>query len=165
MSSNDHIIRELLESQSFHQKKSRIPFRIDMTPMVDVAFLLLTFFMLTTVFKKPTALQMKLPDEKKVSQSNQDQGKTGIIYINDQSEFLLKDSNGNTTKLSLLELQTKLMEMKNDEEFEGVVVKANTKSKYESLIQVLDLLQFIEIGKFTMGTWNQDDDKKMIQSR
>jgi len=165
MSSSEHIIRELLESQSFHQKKSRIPFRIDMTPMVDVAFLLLTFFMLTTVFKKPTSLQMKLPDEKKVSQQNQNQAKTGVIYINDQSEFLLKDSNGNTSKLSLLELQTKLMEMKSDKDFEGVVVKANTKSKYESLVQVLDLLQFIEVGKFTMGTWNEDDDKKMIQTK
>ncbi len=34
-------------------KSKRIGFRIDMTPMVDVAFLLLTFFMLTTKFRPP----------------------------------------------------------------------------------------------------------------
>ncbi len=32
-------------------KKPRLNFRVDMTPMVDVAFLLLTFFMLTAKFK------------------------------------------------------------------------------------------------------------------
>jgi biopolymer transport protein ExbD len=35
--------------------------RIDMTPMVDVAFLLLTFFMLTTQFRPPEEVQISLP--------------------------------------------------------------------------------------------------------
>ena len=35
-------------------KKPRLGFRVDMTPMVDVAFLLLTFFMLTAKFKSQT---------------------------------------------------------------------------------------------------------------
>ena len=34
---------------------------IDMTPMVDLAFLLLTFFMLTTTFAKPYAMQLTVP--------------------------------------------------------------------------------------------------------
>jgi len=43
-------------------KKHRIGFRIDMTPMVDVAFLLLIFFMSTTQFKSPEAKAVQLPD-------------------------------------------------------------------------------------------------------
>src|SRR5499427_4508921 len=42
-------------------KKRRIAVRIDMTPMVDVAFLLLIFFMVTTVFRTPQALEINLP--------------------------------------------------------------------------------------------------------
>lgn len=42
-------------------KKRRLAVRIDMTPMVDVAFLLLTFFMLTTSFKPPEAVSIALP--------------------------------------------------------------------------------------------------------
>lgn len=38
--------------------------RMDMTPMVDLAFLLLTFFMLTTTFSKPKALTVNMPDDK-----------------------------------------------------------------------------------------------------
>ncbi|HHE08247.1 MAG TPA: biopolymer transporter ExbD [Chlorobaculum parvum] len=42
-------------------KRKRVGFRLDMTPMVDVAFLLLTFFMLTTKFRPPEAVQIDLP--------------------------------------------------------------------------------------------------------
>src|SRR5438034_11098892 len=43
----------------------RIGVKIDMTPMVDVAFLLLIFFMCTTVFRKPQALEINLPPDPK----------------------------------------------------------------------------------------------------
>lgn len=43
------------------RKKKRVSIKIDMTPMVDVAFLLLTFFMLTTQFKAPEDVQIILP--------------------------------------------------------------------------------------------------------
>jgi biopolymer transport protein ExbD len=42
-------------------KKARIGIKLDMTPMVDVAFLLLTFFMLTTQFKPPEDVTVELP--------------------------------------------------------------------------------------------------------
>jgi len=42
-------------------KPKRVGIRIDMTPMVDVAFLLLTFFMLTTKFRPPETVKIDLP--------------------------------------------------------------------------------------------------------
>lgn len=43
------------------KKKRRVSIRIDMTPMVDVAFLLLIFYMSTTQFKPPEAKAVTLP--------------------------------------------------------------------------------------------------------
>ena len=41
--------------------KRRVSIRIDMTPMVDIAFLLLIFYMATTQFKPPEARAVELP--------------------------------------------------------------------------------------------------------
>ena len=43
------------------KKKRRLSIRIDMTPMVDIAFLLLIFYMSTTQFKPPETKSVKLP--------------------------------------------------------------------------------------------------------
>jgi len=58
-------------------KRRRIPVTIDMTPMVDIAFLLLIFFMSTTVFKKPEEVSVQIPTSHAANQLPE----TGIIVI------------------------------------------------------------------------------------
>lgn len=59
------------------KKKRRIGISIDMTPMVDVAFLLLIFFMTTTQFKPPDQDKIALPE----SNSELKVPETGVITI------------------------------------------------------------------------------------
>lgn len=59
-------------------KRRRIPISIDMTPMVDIAFLLLIFFMTTTIFKKPEEVPIQTPS----SHSTFSLPETGVIIIN-----------------------------------------------------------------------------------
>ena len=59
------------------KKKRRIGISIDMTPMVDVAFLLLIFFMCTTQFKPPEKDKITLPE----SQSDAKCPESDIITI------------------------------------------------------------------------------------
>src|SRR5262245_65217025 len=51
------------------KKKRRIGIAIDMTPMVDVAFLLLIFFMCTTQFKPPEKDKITLPESNSEAKS------------------------------------------------------------------------------------------------
>jgi biopolymer transport protein ExbD len=51
------------------KKKRRIGISIDMTPMVDVAFLLLIFFMCTTQFKPPEKDKITLPESNSAAKS------------------------------------------------------------------------------------------------
>lgn len=59
------------------KKKRRIGIAIDMTPMVDVAFLLLIFFMCTTQFKPPEKDKISLPESNSEAKSPE----TDIITI------------------------------------------------------------------------------------
>lgn len=62
---------EIIENESGGHKKGKrrakkYSARIDMTPMVDLACLLLTFFILTTAFSKPKVMEIVLPSKDKV---------------------------------------------------------------------------------------------------
>src|SRR6188508_1902508 len=47
------------------KRAKKMSTKIDMTPMVDLAFLLLTFFMLTTTFNKPQTMEINMPTNEK----------------------------------------------------------------------------------------------------
>ena len=51
------------KGKGHRRPKRRIAIRIDMTPMVDIAFLLLIFYMVSTVFSMPQAMEINLPPE------------------------------------------------------------------------------------------------------
>lgn len=65
-----------------HAKKQST--RIDMTPMVDLAFLLLTFFILTATFNKPQVMEINMPVPKDQDGGTQvDQTLTTTVLIGD----------------------------------------------------------------------------------
>ena len=49
------------KKKGLRRPKRRVSINIDMTPMVDIAFLLLIFYMVTTVFAMPQAMEINLP--------------------------------------------------------------------------------------------------------
>ncbi len=70
--------------QGRHDKKKKakkLSTRIDMTPMVDLAFLLLTFFVLTSTFSKPKVLRMIFPEKVIDKTKKAPQLKHGITLI------------------------------------------------------------------------------------
>lgn len=72
-----------------HEKKraKKASTRIDMTPMVDLAFLLLTFFILTSTFNKPKAMEINYPADPKDKD-------TKPPKINNALTFILTDNDG-----------------------------------------------------------------------
>jgi biopolymer transport protein ExbD len=71
------------------RRKKRIGIAIDMTPFVDIGFLLLIFFMSTTSFKPPEPIQVALPSshsEFKVPESD-----VLVLYVAKDGKLVLKE--------------------------------------------------------------------------
>jgi biopolymer transport protein ExbD len=71
-----------------HEKKraKKSSTRIDMTPMVDLAFLLLTFFVLTSTFSKPKTMEINFPADKPEDQKDQ--------LVNNALTFIMTKDDG-----------------------------------------------------------------------
>src|SRR6476620_10789678 len=75
------------KSKGFRRPKRRVGVRIDMTPMVDVAFLLLIFFMVTTVFRTPQALEINLPPDRKATKEVSEEKVLTITVLPDDRSY------------------------------------------------------------------------------
>ena len=72
------IIQEESHKKGGKRKPKKHSTRIDMTPMVDLMCLLITFFMLTTAFSKPKVMEITMPEKK--PKDNTDGGPTVAAF-------------------------------------------------------------------------------------
>jgi biopolymer transport protein ExbD len=145
-------------------KKGRVPVKIDMTPMVDVAFLLLTFFMLTTQFKPPEELDIMLPDshsEIKLPESNVMTilvSKDGRIFLGFDSQYMMENIFGQDQKMktsvevNLQNLPDLLIKARIANPQLRTVVKGDADSDYGVMSDIMDILQKTKITRFAMVT-------------
>jgi len=151
------------------RKPKRIGIKIDMTPMVDVAFLLLIFFMCTTVFRKPQALEINLPPDPnaKVEIAESNVMTLRVVAPDDTTRGdvrafwrIAKDpfQEVNVEKLQPI-FQT---EAKKNSKL-VVLVKIDRKAKYRYMVDIIDQLQFAELNRFSLAPLLPEE-KKEVQS-
>jgi biopolymer transport protein ExbD len=142
-----------------HRPKRRVRIRIDMTPMVDVAFLLLIFFMVTTVFRKPQAMEVNLPPENAkvaVPESN-----VMMLYVRaDQKMYYRMGVSGvaPTAKKDLIELFQQ-NERRNPELI--ILAKVDRAAAYATMVDVMDALALAEMKRFSLVPLSVEDAKEV----
>ncbi|MBD0257541.1 MAG: biopolymer transporter ExbD [Cytophagales bacterium] len=119
----------------------RISTRIDMTPMVDLAFLLITFFMLTTTFSKPTVMMLNMPDKRDRQPVPESRTTTILLDGHDRIFYYtgIEDPQVAQTDFSAAGIRQVIAHQRRTQPKEPIfIIKALDRSRYENLVDVLD---------------------------
>src|SRR6476469_720082 len=167
------------------KKAKKLSTRVDMTPMVDLGFLLITFFIFTTTMSTPSTMKLIMPkDEKK----EEDQTKikesgaltilmgkgNGIYYY----EGFIKEDGSNFKSSTYNDIRDVIIKKKQDVMKLGrslgypkdsldkdlvVVIKPNKEATYKNTVDVLDEMTINQVRKFALVDIT-DDENKLVKA-
>ena len=127
--------------------------RVDMTPMVDLNFLMLMFFMFTTTFSKPNVMDLGLPAKPKKDQKQPDteiklRHSISLILGKDNRIFYHQQDQAGLTDQTLFETNfdregiTKVIEQAKANAFDKtkftVIIKPTDDAVYKNFVDILD---------------------------
>ena len=144
----------------FRGKKPRMGVRIDMTPFVDIAFLLLIFFMTTTVFRTPQALEINLPPDEDI-EIEIAQSKVLSIYVLGQDRvFWRRGIEDPWARTTVPELNEVFAPYKGNTEI-IVLIKIDREASFDNMVRAIDQLDLATLTRFSLATMSEVDVKEV----
>ena len=138
--------------------------KVDMTPLADLGFLLITFFMFTTTFSKPNVMGLNMPPKQEVPPPDAKEPEVdtknsiSIIIGGDNRLFWHQEDKTKLTVDQLHETSYSKEGIRNDilaarqrapkpDNF-TVIIKPTDESTYENLVNVLDEMEITESSRY-----------------
>jgi biopolymer transport protein ExbD len=143
------------EGEDFiRHQKSRVAIHIDMTPMVDVAMLLLIFFMVTTVFRNPQAMELNLPpdDEVEVPESN-----VLTIAVRDDGNMYQRVARNPWRQMKVQEVGTTIEDLVRSRPQIIALIKVAPNAPYHHLVDVMDELNLVKFSRLSVLRLDDED--------
>ncbi|HWR94854.1 MAG TPA: biopolymer transporter ExbD [Flavobacterium sp.] len=143
--------------------------KVDLTAMVDLAFLLITFFMLTTTLSKPQSMSLGLPDKDENPENNKeqnvDENRTLTVLLGDNDKLVSyvgmiakpisapKDfTYGKDGIRKELLKRKELVLQYTGKKDKGmiVIIKPSKKSNYKNLVDILDEMAIVDVPTYAI---------------
>ena len=133
-----------------HRPKRRVGIRIDMTPMVDVAFLLLIFFMVTTVFRTPQALEINLPPDPNAKVEVNEEKVVTIRVLPDERSYWRRAKDP-WVRTDVAKLGDVFKQYQGNKEI-IVIIQIDRDAKFDNMVHIIDELDLSNMTRFSLGT-------------
>jgi biopolymer transport protein ExbD len=159
--------------------------KVDLTAMVDLAFLLITFFMLTTSLSKPQAMSLGLPDKDpkdKTADIKVDENRTMTILLGDSDKMYFYMGIINSPMAPKLiaygkdGIRKELIKRKKDvaaytaakgkpDQGMIVIIKPGKKSNYKNVVDILDEMAISSIPTYTIVNDFLPEEQKLLEGK
>lgn len=157
------------------KKGKKLSTRIDLTPMVDLGFLLITFFIFTTTMSKPKTMEINMPSDEKTDEPNKVKDYTAMtvllskehrVYyylgmandpLNPPDVKVTYFQNKNGIRDAIIALKKSVYEQRNNgqpghkaDDEPVILIKPDTTSQYEDMVNILDEMQINGIKTYAL---------------
>jgi len=135
------------------RENKRSDFLVDITPLVDVVFLMLIFFMVSTSFKAASSLKLELPpsQSKQILSEQQEVvvsiDADGRLYVQDEP---VKDG----------DLRRRILNVSKGDPNMRVVLRADANARHSRVVYVLDTVRELGMGKVGIATTNLSSNRE-----
>lgn len=143
------------DEDGFQLKPANSEFEeMDLTPMVDVTFLLLVFFMITASFSLQKSLEVPPPDPNEKGASSapslEDLEKESIMVEIDEEDQIIVDDEPLADPSDLI---SRLEDVKREDNLKReIIINANTKSRNETLVFVIDAANDVKMQRIRLAS-------------
>ena len=142
----------------------KVSTKVDMTPMVDLAFLLITFFMLTTSFNTPQTMEVNMPDKTPDEKTMKIKASRALTFILDKEDkiYYYKGLGEDIGDISRTDFSDKgirkiLIDMVRSVKDPIVLIKAKEQAKYKNVVDVLDEMSITGVEIYALVDITPED--------
>ncbi len=144
-------------------RSKKLSTRVDLTPMVDLGFLLITFFIFTTTLSEPKAMGLNLPADKK---DNGPDTKTAesktlnlvlasddrVVYYNgmDENQAAVTTYAPDGLRAVILNKMAEVAKRSGNASETVILIKPTAGSTYKNLVDVMDEMQINQVARFVL---------------
>ena len=157
--------------------------KVDLTAMVDLAFLLITFFMLTTSLSKPQSMDLSLPDkdpDDKTPPVKVDENRTMTVMLGEDNKMIYYMGLLATPKIGPKDIaygkdgirrelltQKKAVVQYTGDKKKGIIViiKPTKKSNYRNLVDILDEMAITGVSTYAINTEFTPEETKLLEKK
>lgn len=150
------------------KKGKKLSTRVDLTPMVDLGFLLITFFIFTTTMAQPTAMKLFLPkDTEKPEEQNKVKASGALTIMLGKADQVYYYEGDDPTKIqgtNFKDIRAVIINKKKSTDPKDfvVVIKPTVDATYRNTVDILDEMSINDVKRYAMVDISADE-YKLVQ--
>ncbi|VAW64984.1 Biopolymer transport protein ExbD/TolR [hydrothermal vent metagenome] len=128
---------------------------LNLTPLIDVVFLLLIFFMVSTTFEKTSKLKIDLPEAS--AKATKPVDKKIVLGIDAKGRYYINDRQLVNTQLKTIKIA--LLKIAGDSRDLPIVLRADAKTPHQSVVRAMDAASQVGLTHLSISTLETSNGK------